>query len=381
MIYLDNAATSFPKPERVYVEMDKCMRQYGANPGRSGHRLALEAGRALYRTRERLCMLFNIDNPMQIVFTSNATESLNLGIKGLLKYGDHVITSSMEHNSVARPLTALKEKGIDTTFIRCDFRGILDPEDIEKTIKKNTALIVVTHASNVTGTLMPIKDIGAVAKKKGIPFMVDVAQTAGVYDLDVKEMNIDMLAFPGHKGLLGPQGTGGLYISEELDVMQMKEGGTGSNSENLVQPAIAPDRYESGTPNTPGIVGLGEGVGFILDRGTAAVREHEEKLTGMLLEGFGEIDGVKIYGPKNSKLKAGVVSINILDGDSGEISYILDKSYDIATRAGLHCAPLAHRTIGTFEQGTIRFSVGVFNTREDIEAAIKAVEEIASELR
>lgn len=381
MIYLDNAATSFPKPERVYVEMDKCMRQYGANPGRSGHRLALEAGRALYRTRERLCMLFNIDNPMQIVFTSNATESLNLGIKGLLKYGDHVITSSMEHNSVARPLTALKEKGIDTTFIRCDFRGILDPEDIEKTIKKNTALIVVTHASNVTGNLMPIKDIGAVAKKKGIPFMVDVAQTAGVYDLDVKEMNIDMLAFPGHKGLLGPQGTGGLYISEELDVMQMKEGGTGSNSENLVQPAIAPDRYESGTPNTPGIVGLGEGVGFILDRGTAAVREHEEKLTGMLLEGFGEIDGVKIYGPKNSKLKAGVVSINILDGDSGEISYILDKSYDIATRAGLHCAPLAHRTIGTFEQGTIRFSVGVFNTREDIEAAIKAVEEIASELR
>ena len=381
MIYLDNAATSFPKPERVYVEMDKCMRQYGANPGRSGHRLALEAGRALYRTRERLCMLFNIDNPMQIVFTSNATESLNLGIKGLLKYGDHVITSSMEHNSVARPLTALKEKGIDTTFIRCDFRGILDPEDIEKTIKKNTALIVVTHASNVTGTLMPIKDIGAVAKKKGIPFMVDVAQTAGVYDLDVKEMNIDMLAFPGHKGLLGPQGTGGLYINEELDVMQMKEGGTGSNSENLVQPAIAPDRYESGTPNTPGIVGLGEGVGFILDRGTAAVREHEEKLTGMLLEGFGEIDGVKIYGPKNSKLKAGVVSINILDGDSGEISYILDKSYDIATRAGLHCAPLAHRTIGTFEQGTIRFSVGVFNTREDIEAAIKAVEEIASELR
>ena len=381
MIYLDNAATSFPKPERVYVEMDKCMRQYGANPGRSGHRLALEAGRALYRTRERLCMLFNIDNPMQIVFTSNATESLNLGIKGLLKYGDHVITSSMEHNSVARPLTALKEKGIDTTFIRCDFRGILDPEDIEKTIKKNTALIVVTHASNVTGTLMPIKDIGAVAKKKGIPFMVDVAQTAGVYDLDVKEMNIDMLAFPGHKGLLGPQGTGGLYISEELDVMQMKEGGTGSSSENLVQPTIAPDRYESGTPNTPGIVGLGEGVGFILDRGTAAVREHEEKLTGMLLEGFGEIDGVKIYGPKNSKLKAGVVSINILDGDSGEISYILDKSYDIATRAGLHCAPLAHRTIGTFEQGTIRFSVGVFNTREDIEAAIKAVEEIASELR
>ncbi|NLZ91265.1 MAG: aminotransferase class V-fold PLP-dependent enzyme, partial [Clostridiales bacterium] len=210
MIYLDNAATSFPKPERVYVEMDRCMRQYCANPGRSGHRLALEAGRAIYRTRERLCRLFNIESPMQVVFTSNATEALNLGIKGLLKEGDHVVTTSVEHNSVARPLTALKAKGVSVTYVGCDSKGYLNPRDIERAIKKNTALIVITHASNVTGTLMPVKEVGLIAKERGIPFMLDAAQTAGIYDIDVRDMNIDILAFPGHKGLMGPQGTGGL---------------------------------------------------------------------------------------------------------------------------------------------------------------------------
>jgi cysteine desulfurase/selenocysteine lyase len=380
MIYLDNAATSFPKPERVYVEMDRCMRQYCANPGRSGHRLALEAGRAIYRTRERLCRLFNIESPMQVVFTSNATEALNLGIKGLLKEGDHVVTTSVEHNSVARPLTALKAKGVSVTYVGCDSKGYLNPRDIERAIKKNTALIVITHASNVTGTLMPVKEVGLIAKERGIPFMLDAAQTAGIYDIDVRDMNIDILAFPGHKGLMGPQGTGGLYISENLDVLQMKEGGTGSRSEELAQPIVVPDRYESGTPNTAGIVGLGEGVGFILEKGTAAIREHEEELTGMLLQGLEQIKGVKIYGPVNPGLQAGVVSINIGDGDSGEISYILDRSYDIATRSGLHCSPLAHRTIGTFDQGTVRFSIGYFNTREDIEAAVRAVEEIAAEI-
>ncbi len=380
MIYLDNAATSFPKPEQVYVEMDKCMRNYGANPGRSGHKIAIEAGRAIYKTRELLCRLFNIENPMQIVFTANATESLNLGIKGLLKEGDHVVTTSMEHNSVARPLTTLETKGISTTFVGCDEKGRLRLKDIETAIKKDTALIVMTHASNVVGTLMPIGEVGAIAKKKGIPFMVDAAQTAGVFDIDVQEMDIDLLAFPGHKGLMGPQGTGGLYISQELDVIQMKEGGTGSSSENLLQPAIAPDRYESGTPNTAGIVGLGEGVRFILDRGIANIRKHEEELTDMLLQGFKEIPGVKIYGLAQPKLQAAVVSINIGQGDSGEMSYVLDKLYGIATRAGLHCAPLAHKTIGTFEQGTIRFSIGYFNTHQDIEAAIQAVRQIAAEM-
>ncbi len=381
MIYLDNAATSFPKPEDVYRQMDECMRQYGANPGRSGHRLALEAGRAIYRTREALSKLFNIDNPMGIVFTSNATEALNLGIKGLLKEGDHVVTSSMEHNSVARPLTVLRAKGVDTTFVQCDDKGMLDPEQVDKAIKKNTALIVITHASNVTGTLMPIRDIGRLANKKGIPFMVDAAQTAGVYSIDVKEDHIDMLAFPGHKGLLGPQGTGGLYISDGLDIVPMKEGGTGSRSEDLSQPTMLPDRYESGTPNTVGIVGLGAGIRYILDKGTKDIMNDEEQLTEMLLEGFRKIKGIRVYGPGKPRLQTGVVSINVLDKDAGEISYILDKAYDIATRPGLHCAPLAHRTIGTLKRGTLRFSLGVFNTPSDIETAIKAMEEITSELR
>jgi cysteine desulfurase family protein len=380
MIYLDNAATSFPKPERVYVEMDKCIRGYGANPGRSGHRLALEAGRAVYKTRERLCRLFNIENPMHMVFTANATEALNLGLKGFLKEGDHVVSTSMEHNSVARPLTALEAKGIGTTFVKCDPEGRLDPKLIEKAVRKNTALIVITHASNVTGTLMPLGEIGCIAGEKGIPFMVDAAQTAGVYDLDVQRMNIDMLAFPGHKGLLGPQGTGGIYISERLEVLQMKEGGTGSSSEDLSQPEFLPDRYESGTPNTAGLAGLGEGVGFILERGISSIRKHEQELTRLLIEGFREIKEVKIYGPADEKLQAAVVSINIGDKDSGEISYILDRNYDIATRAGLHCAPLAHRTIGTLGQGTIRFSLGYFNTREDIMTAVRAVREIALEV-
>lgn len=381
MIYLDNAATSFPKPERVYRAMDKCMREYGANPGRASHRLALEASRAVYKTRMRLCSLFNIDNPMEIVFTSNATEALNLGIKGLLKDGDHVVTSSMEHNSVARPLTALEMKGISTTFVQCDSKGMLHPEEFKKAIKKNTALIIVTHASNVTGTLMPINDIGILGQEMGIPFMVDAAQTSGVYDIDVQRMHIDMLAFPGHKGLLGPQGTGGLFISKGLNITPMKEGGTGSSSESLTQPVILPDRYESGTPNTAGIVGLGEGIEFILDKGITYIREHEEGLTDMLLEGLKGIEGVEIYGPRDAKLQAGVVSINVLNGDAGEISYILDRSYDIATRSGLHCSPLAHKTIGTLERGALRLSIGPFNDREDIETVIKAIHEISLELR
>lgn len=380
MIYLDNAATSFPKPESVYREMEKCIKEYGANPGRSGHKLALQAGRAIYSTRELLCRLFNIKDPMRVVFTLNATDALNLGIKGLLKEGDHVVTTSMEHNSVARPLKFLESRGIETTFVQCDQKGLLDPGDIRKALKKNTALIVCTHASNVTGTVMPVKEVGAIAREKGIPFMVDAAQTAGVLDIDVEEMNIDLLAFPGHKSLMGPQGTGGLYIREGIHLVQMREGGTGSSSENLSQPEIVPDRYESGTPNTVGIAGLGAGVKFLLEEGIHNIRRHEQELTRLMLEGLREIKNVKIYGPGDEKQQAPVISINIGDEDSGEISYILDREFNIATRAGLHCAPLAHKTLGTFEQGTIRFSMGYFNTREEIEAAVRAVEQICAEI-
>ncbi|WP_427340727.1 aminotransferase class V-fold PLP-dependent enzyme [Caloranaerobacter sp. DY30410] len=380
MIYFDNAATTYPKPEEVYQAMLESMKEFGANPGRSGHKLALKAGRAIYETRELLSKLFNIENPMNIIFTLNATEGLNLGIKGILKSGDHVITTSMEHNSVLRPLKALENIGVETTIIQCDKTGMIDIKDIEKNIKQNTKMIITTHASNVTGTLFPIDEISKIAHKNGLLYMVDAAQTAGVYDIDVKSMNIDILVFPGHKSLLGPQGTGGIYIREGIDVMQMKEGGTGSKSESLIQPEMLPDKFESGTPNTPGIVGLGAGVKFILKTGIENIRKHEEELTEHFIEELKKIDKVKIYGPCDVKKQAPVVSINLGEEDSSEVSYILDRVFNIAVRPGLHCAPLAHKTIGTFEQGVVRFSIGYFNIHEDIENAIKAIREIAKEI-
>lgn len=380
MIYLDNAATSFPKPNSVYESMMVAMKEYGANPGRSGHRLALQAGRAIYETRELLAKLFNIQNPMNIIFTNNATEGLNIGIKGLLKPGDHVITTSMEHNSVLRPLIALEKVGIKTTIVQCDEVGRVSLEAIESSITEDTRLIVTTHASNVTGTIFPIKDIGTIAKRHDIIYMVDAAQTAGLYDIDVEDMGIDILVFPGHKSLLGPQGTGVMYIREEIDITQLKEGGTGSKSDLLIQPEFLPDKFESGTPNTPGIVGLGAGIRYILDKGMENIRKHEKDLTRYFITELKKIDKVKIYGTCDVETQAPVVSINIGDEDSSEVSYVLDKAFDIAVRPGLHCAPLAHKTIGTFEQGVVRFSIGPFTTNDDIEKAIEAVRKISEEL-
>ncbi|SHK00771.1 aminotransferase class V-fold PLP-dependent enzyme [Paramaledivibacter caminithermalis] len=380
MIYLDNAATSFPKPKEVYEAVDKCLREYGANPGRSGHKLALKAGRIIYETRELICQLFNIDNPMQIIFTYNATDSLNLAIKGILSKGDHVITSGMEHNSVIRPIKALEEIGVENTIVECDDEGIIKVDKLKSAIKKNTKLIAITHASNVTGSLMPIEKISKIAKENSILLLVDAAQTAGVYNIDVKKMNIDLLAFPGHKGLMGPQGTGALYIREGIKLRHMKEGGTGSKSESLLQPEIIPDRYESGTPNTPGIAGLGAGIKYILNIGIDNIRKHEEELTEYMINGLEKINEVIIYGPKDIKRKASVISINIGDLDSSEVSYILDQAFNIAVRSGLHCAPLAHKTLGTFEQGTIRFSIGYFNTKQDIDRALEAIKKICEEM-
>lgn len=380
MIYLDNAATSFPKPDTVYNAMMEAMKEYGANPGRSGHKLALKAGRAIYETRELLANFFNIEDPMRIIFTSNATDGLNLAIKGLLKPNDHVITTSMEHNSVLRPLKALENNGVETTIIQCDETGSIDIKDIEANIKSNTKLIVTTHASNVSGTIFPIKEIGNIAKKHGIVYMVDVAQTAGVYDINVVDMNIDILVFPGHKSLLGPQGTGGVYIREGLSIVQMKEGGTGSRSDSLIQPDIYPDKFESGTPNMPGIVGLGAGIKYILDKGIDNIREHEIKLATTFIDGLREIEGIKIYGPCDMEKQAPVISINIREEDSSEVSYILDEVFNIAVRPGLHCAPLAHKTLKCYEQGCIRFSFGPFTTINEIEFAINAVKTISKEI-
>lgn len=381
MIYLDNAATTFPKPQVVYDRVLEVMTKYGANPGRSGHALALEAGRIIYEAREEVASFFSCKDPMQIAFTSNASDALNMGIKGLVEKGDHVITSSMEHNSVLRPLTTLEEKGIiELTILQCDGEGLLDLDKLKAEIKSNTKLIVLTHASNVTGTIMPIAEVGNIAKERGIRFMVDAAQTAGVYDIDVEKMNIDLLAFAGHKSLLGPQGTGGLYVSSDLKLKTIKEGGTGSQSALLTQPDMMPDLLETGTPNTPGIAGLGAGIKYINEKGIDNIRAHEENLAKYFIEELKKIDLVKIYGPKDYSRRAPVVSINIGEEDSSEVGYILNSVFEICTRPGLHCAPLAHKTIGTFEQGTVRFSIGLFNTVEDIDASITAIKEICKNI-
>ena len=377
MIYLDNAATTFPKPEAVYDAVMDCMKNYCANPGRSGHKLAMKSAREIYDARENIAKLFNIDNPMNIVFTNNATDSLNLAIKGIVNSGDHIITTSMEHNSVIRPIKALEKLGIENTIVQCDKDGFLDVKDLKKAIKPNTKLIVTTHASNVCGTLIDIKTVSEIAKLHNILYLVDASQTAGVYNIDLKEVYADMLAAPGHKGLLGPQGTGILYIREGLNINILKEGGTGSKSEDLFQPDLFPDKYESGTHNTPGIAGLNEGVKFILKEGINKIKEHEEELCRYMLDRLNEVPNIKIYGTKDANKRASVIAVNIGNMDSGEITFLLDNEYDIATRSGIHCAPLAHKTLGTFEQGAVRFSMGYFNTKEEIDKAIEALKEIS----
>ncbi|MDR7854981.1 aminotransferase class V-fold PLP-dependent enzyme [Tissierella sp.] len=380
MIYFDNAATSFPKPKIVYDEIMNAMVGYGANPGRSGHKLALQASRGVFGTRETISKLFNIKSPMNVVLTFNCTESLNMAIKGVLKPGDHVITTSMEHNSVLRPIVSLEKLGIKNTIVQGDSFGRINPEDIKNCIRPNTKLIVTTHISNLTGTIMDIGAIGEIAKSHGILYLVDGAQSAGVYNIDVDKMNIDMLAFPGHKGLLGPQGTGGLYIREGIEITETFQGGTGSISHSLVQPDVMPDKFESGTPNAPGIVGLGAGIKHIMKIGIDTIREKEEALTKHFIEEARKIVGVKLYGTLEMGSHAPVVALNVKEADSSEVSYILDEEYNIAVRPGLHCAPLAHKTIGTFEQGVVRFSFGYENTHEEIDFAIKALKDIAKEV-
>jgi len=377
MIYMDNAATSWPKPQGVYRAVISSMEKYGANPGRSGHKMAVQAGQLLLYTREMLCELFHLKDPFRIIFTSNCTDSINLAIKGSVLPGDHVITTSMEHNAVARPLKEMEKQGLEVTFVRCSKEGSVDPDDIRRAIRPNTQLIITTHASNVTGTIMPIEEIGKIARNHGIPYLVDASQTAGILPIDLSKLPVDMLAFPGHKGLLGPQGTGGLYIHPSVKLRQIKEGGTGSQSESVYQPDILPDKYESGTLNTPGIAGLGAGVRYILKEGQSKLLAHEKRLGKLFLEALSQIKGIKTYGPADLSQRTGIVSVNIGDKDSSEVSNLLDERYDIAVRGSLHCAPLAHETIGTLKQGTVRFSYGVFNTIDEVKACIKALEEIS----
>jgi cysteine desulfurase / selenocysteine lyase len=400
LIYLDNAATSFPKPPMVLQAMARFMEEVGANPGRSGHPLSVEASRIVQNTRQSLAELFHIQDPMRIVFTLNVTESLNMVFSGFLKTGDHVITTAMEHNSVARPLKYLEKQGsIALSMVPCDRKGFLDLDELRKLVRKNTALMVMNHASNVCGT---IQDIRAVRDALGeIPLLVDAAQTAGCYPIDVEGEGIDFLAFTGHKALLGPQGTGGLYIREGLRVIPLKRGGTGSISEKMEQPDFLPDALESGTQNNVGIAGLGAGVDFILREGIAKIREHDQALTAALLTALYDVPGLTIYGSLRAEQQTSTVSItfetilptgteNVHSGcgsinlgwlEEGlsprEAGDLLTKQYDILVRTGLHCAPLAHQTLGTYPEGSIRLSMGYFNTLEEMEIAAKAIRQIA----
>lgn len=380
MIYFDNAATTWPKPEAVYQAVDYCMRKQGANPGRSGHRMAIAAGQITLEARSLVAKLFNISEPTQVIFTLNATEALNLGIKGLLKPGDHVITSSLEHNAVARPLETLRSQGIEVTKLSTSVRSGVLPAQVDAAIKENTKLVIIGHASNVTGVINPIREIGKVTRERNLVFLVDSAQTAGSFPIDVQAMGIDLLAFAGHKGLMGPQGVGGLYIRKDLRLTPLKEGGTGTNSESLFQPETSPERYESGTLNTPGITGLAAGIKFILQEGIEHIKEKERILTERLLKGLESIPGVTVYGPSLGVERAPVISFNIEGMEPSEVSFILDQTFEIASRPGLHCAPDAHGSIGTLlKHGTVRLSLGYFNTTEEIDRSLEAILSIAEE--
>jgi cysteine desulfurase family protein len=360
MIYLDNAATSWPKPEIVYTTMDEFLRTKGGNPSRGSHSLALAARETVEETRRLIARFINAPESKRVIFTLNCTDALNLGLKGLLKPGDHVITDSIGHNSLVRPLKKLESQGVRVTRIPpSPETGVLSVKDIEAAITKDTRLLVVTHASNVTGVIQPVEDYGAIVRRHQVLFMVDAAQTAGKYPIDVEASNIDLLAFSGHKGLFGPPGTGVLYISDHAELDSIREGGTGSYSEQEEQPVNLPDRFESGTLNSVGIAGLGAGLKFILG------------------EGLDKISGVTVYAARNRAQQAPVVSFNIKEYTPGDVGTILDQAFDTKVRTGLHCSPAMHKTLGTFPQGTVRISLSYLNIAEDIEMTLQAVERIS----
>ncbi len=378
IIYFDNAATSWPKPPATILAMQNYLQNVGGSPGRSGHRLSIEAARIIFDTREKLAQMFNVPDPLSIIPTRNATEGLNIAIFGFLKPGDHVITSGMEHNSVMRPLRVMETRGVDITVVSCARDGLVDPGDILKAVKKNTKAIFITNASNVTGTAMPVADIGKISREHDLALCVDAAQTAGCYPIDVEAMHIDLLAFTGHKALFGSSGTGGLYIRKGLEkkIEPICVGGTGSRSELEVQPDFMPDRFEAGTPNTTGIAGLRAGVEFILEQSIARIKDREEKLVQTFMDGVRDLPGLILYGQKSVQRRTPVVSFNIAGMDPAAVAMALDEQFGIMARSGLHCAPAAHKTIGTYPAGTVRFSFSYFNTEEQIISSIEALKKI-----
>ncbi|HHT9139461.1 MAG TPA: aminotransferase class V-fold PLP-dependent enzyme [Candidatus Tripitaka californicus] len=385
MIYLDNAATSFPKPSEVYGEMDEFFRERAANPGRAGYRVSTEAEKGIEMTRKALAGLFGASEPQRLVFTLNATDAINMAIKGLLNPGDHVITTTLEHNAVTRPLNSLERQGVITvTRVRPSPQGFLDPGDIKRAITHKTRLVALVHASNVLGTVQPIGDVGRLARERDLLFLVDAAQSAGLWPVNVEEQCIDLLAFTGHKSLFGPPGTGGLYVGGRVELRPWREGGTGVDSQNPVQPEDMPFRLEGGTPNFVGLAGLKAGVEFVSRTGTDKIRRHGQALTSQLLHALGDDTRFTLYGPPPEAEVGGgpatspILSLNIRGMEPQVVGTILDESFGIAVRSGLHCAPGTHKEIGSFPQGTVRISPGFFNTGDDIAQVALALKEIAS---
>ncbi len=377
-IYLDNASTSFPKAPTVATAMSDYITNRGININRGSYALAYDVEDIIYTTRQRLHTLFNGHDPSHVIFTQNVTMSLNMVIKGLLKAGDHVLVSSMEHNAVMRPLTQLLDKGITFDTIPCDSTGSIQMDSIEPLIRPNTVALIINHASNVCGTIQPLESIGSICKAHNLQFIVDAAQTAGVIPIDMKACHIDALCFTGHKGLLGPQGIGGIIFTKEMahTLTPLIAGGTGSFSHLETMPTHMPDAFESGTLNLPGIIGLNEGLAYIESQGMENIHNHELALTQAFLEGLQSIDGINIVGKQNIQDRTAVVSITIDGMDAASIAYELESTYHIMTRVGLHCAPRAHQTLGTYPEGTVRFSFGYANTQEDVEAALSALHRI-----
>ena len=381
-VYLDNASTTFPKPKVVADSIYNYLVNVGGNANRSNHQNALESNREIFTARERIAKFFNYDKIENVIFTNNITASLNTLIKGSLRVGDHVITSSIEHNSVIRPLIWCKENlNIEIDFVKANSNGFINPNDIENFIKSNTKLVVITHASNVVGTIQPIKEVGEICKKHGIFFIVDTAQSAGTVPIDFKEINASALAFTGHKSLLGPQGIGGFIIDDDLNEIckPLLQGGTGSLSHEIHQPNFMPDKFESGTLNIPGIVGLSNSIEFINKVGIQNIKEKNSKLYKKLLNGLLDIKSYNVYGDITGNNATTSLSFNLKGVDTSELSFYLE-SYGISNRSGLHCAPMCHETIGTFPSGTVRLSISYFNTEEDIDYALSILKKASEEL-
>ncbi len=378
MIYFNNAATSCPKPETVYQAVDNFFRNSGKNPGRSGSAARLDAAHMIFETREKIAEFFSIKDSAHLVFNSGATESLNTVIKGVLKKGDHVLTSKMEHNSVIRPLERLKiEREIEVDYIDLAEESTeVDYQSLKNAVRDNTRLIVISHASNVLGTVNDLQRIGKLAAAEDILFLVDAAQTAGVIPIDVEEMKIDFLALPGHKSLFGPPGVGGLYVRDPKVLQPLKEGGTGTNSLSTTQPEIMPDYLEAGTLNTPGIIGLGAGIEFIQNQGINNIHQKEMRLLKKLIEGLNALAGIKVYGKKDIINRTAVTAFNLEGYSSNQLAFKLQHDYEVQLRGGLHCAPLLHKFLGTDKQGMLRLSPGYFNTEAEVDIFLNIIESI-----